>query len=231
MKCRTTMQCFRCYRYKVSFNHTCKLYTIPPLPHFNLLPSFDPHKDLHRKKRPQMQRPLNSSLLPSKMFLPEPKPHLPTRRLLSRPLDIPRRRIRPAEINPHIRFQTPLQPADIRTIHNAIPHGTEKPLEIRSAEISPRCQFREGIFGDTDAVEVDVCRGIKIQALREIGVDSQEFRAGAGIRGCVLGLGFKAAEKSLEPFEGAGVLADPDEFDSSEACWRVGAGTEMPDVF
>jgi len=35
----------------------------------------------------------------------------------------------------------------------------------------------------------------------------------------------------LEPFEGAGVFADPDEFYSSQSSWRVGAGAEVVDVF
>lgn len=214
-------ECFRCCRYKsVSFIIYAKIYTISP--HCNL-----PHSYARWIQTPSS--PKNAH--PSKMFLPESKPHLPTRRLLGRPLDIPCRGVRPAEINPHVRFQTPLQPTNICTIHDAIPHGTEQSLEIRSAEIRPGCQFREGISGDTDAVEVDVGGGVEIQALREVGVDSQELEARAGICGCVLGLGFEAAEKRLEPFKGARVFADPDELHSSEARRGVRARTEMPDVF
>lgn len=62
-------------------------------------------------------------------------------------------------------------------------------------------------------------------------MDSQELEARPGICGCVLGLGFEAAEKRLEPFKGARIFADPDEFDSSEARRGVGARAEMPDVF
>lgn len=98
----------------------------------------------------------------SEMLLPESKPHLSLGRLLRRPLDIPRRRIRPAEINPHVRLQTALQPANIRTVHDAIPHGSKQLREIRSAEIRSARELCEGILGDADAVEVNIGRGVDV---------------------------------------------------------------------
>lgn len=143
-----------------------------------------------KKIKKDGERRTLSSPQTSKMFLPKPKPHLPPRRLPRRPLNIPRRRIRPAEINPHIRLQTPLQPTNIRTIHDPIPHGAEQSPEIGTPEIRARAEFGEGVEGGADAVEVDVCGGVEVHFLGQVRVDSQEFRARAGMSGGGLGLVF-----------------------------------------
>lgn len=43
------------------------------------------------------------------------------------------------------------------------------------------------------------------------------------------GLRFQRGEQRLEPFERAGVLAHPDEFDTAETLWRVRAQTQVVD--
>lgn len=165
------------------------------------------------------------------MFLPKSKSHFLPIRLLSRPLNLLRRRIRPAEINPHVRLQTPLQPANIPPIHDPIPHRREKFLEIRSPKICSGLQLGERIFGRTNAVKVDVGRGVDIHLLSEVGVDAEELGAGTRIGGSVLGLLFEAAKEGLEPFEGGGVSADPDELNSAETRGRIRTGAQVPNVF
>lgn len=82
----------------------------------------------------------------------------------------------------------------------------------------------------TDAVELDVLDRVDIQALGQVGVYSQEFWGGCafGIGG---GLGFERGQEGLEPFEGGGVFADPDELYSPQSRGWVRSRTQVPDVF
>lgn len=164
------------------------------------------------------------------MFLPEAKPHLPPRRILGRPLDIPGGGVGPAEIHPDVRLQAALQPADVRAVHDAVAHGAEEAVEIGAAEIGAGAEFGERVLGGADAVEVDVGGGVNVHLLGEIGVDPQELRARARVSGRGLGLLLQAAEQRLEPFEARRVLADPDELDAAEAARRVRARAQVPDV-
>lgn len=217
-------------RRKMPHIHTHMTHAYAPINANALCRPTDTSKEEDKKQQQQKTEDGRRRNTQSKMFLPEPKPHLPTRRLLGRPLDIPSSRIRPAEIHPDVRLQTALQPADIRPVHDTIPHGAEEATEIRAAEIRARAEFGQGILGGADAVEVDVGGGVEIHFLREVGVNAEEFGPRARMRGGGLGLVFQAAEQSLEPFEGGGVLADPDEFDAAEAAGRVGPRAQVPDV-
>ena len=165
-----------------------------------------------------------------KVLLPKPKPHILGTNLLRRLPDLPRRGIRAAEIHADLRPQTAIQPADIAPIQDPIAHRAKQPFEIRSAEIRPAPEFGQRVMGGADAVELDVLDRVHVQALREVGVDAQEFR-GRGALGVGGRLGFEAGEERLEPFEGAGVLADPDEFQSPQSRRRVRSAAEVPDVF
>jgi len=61
-------------------------------------------------------------------------------------------------------------------------------------------------------------------------VDAEELRRTLRV-GCGGGLGFEAGEQRLEPFEGGGVLADPDELDAAQPGGRVGPAAQVPDAF
>lgn len=113
------------------------------------------------------------------MLLPKLEPHVPLGRLLGRLLNVPRRRIRPAEVDPNVRLQAALQPADVPPVQDPVPHGGEQAPEIGSPEVRPRPQLRERVLGRAHAVEVDVGRSVEVEPLREVGVDAQELRARA----------------------------------------------------
>lgn len=62
-------------------------------------------------------------------------------------------------------------------------------------------------------------------------MDAQELVVlAADAAGGFLALGFEGREEDLEPFEGRGVFADPDELDAAETGGRVRAVTHVPDV-
>ena len=62
-------------------------------------------------------------------------------------------------------------------------------------------------------------------------MDAQELVAVvAGGVGCLLALSFERRKENLEPFEGGGVFADPDEFDTAETGRWVWSVAHMPDV-
>ena len=168
------------------------------------------------------------------MLFPEPKPDiLPLGINIPRRLpDIPRRGIRSAEIDSDVGFQVPFQATHIAPVQDAILHRREQLLEVRAAKVRARLELREGIDVRADAVEVDVGGGVEVEALGEVGVDAEELGRGRRRRvGGFGALGFEAGEEGLEPFEGGGVFADPDELDAAETARRVGGRTEVPDVF
>lgn len=128
--------------------------------------------------------------------------------------------------------QLRVQAADIRPIAHAIPEGSEQFPKIGASEIGASAQLGEGIEGGADGVEVDIGGLVEIEALGEVSVDAEEFGGGAGEGGGGgEGLGFEGGEEGLEPFEGGGVFADPDELDAAEAARRVGPRAQVPDVF
>lgn len=164
------------------------------------------------------------------MLLPKRKVHVPRTHPPRRLPNIPRRRIRPTEIHPHLRPDTRIQPANIRPTQNPIPHRAKQPLEIRPPEVRPAPQLRQRIHRRAHAVELNVLDRVLVEALREVRVDAEELRRTLRV-GCGGGLGFEAGEQRLEPFEGGGVLADPDELDAAQPGGRVGPAAQVPDVF
>ena len=172
-----------------------------------------------------------------KMLLPKLKLHVPTRNFLTSTADLLRRSVRPTEIHPYVSFFPPLlfrplleAPAKVRAIVDALSHRREQLHEIRSSKIRPRGQSGERIFPLAYGVEIDISRVIGVELLREISMDAKEFRTGAGVRSRVQGLLFEAGKQHLEPLEGFGVLADPDEFNALEAHGRIRSCAEVEDV-
>lgn len=163
------------------------------------------------------------------MLLPKPEPDVPRIRLSDRQPDIPRGVVRAAKVDANVRFLA-FQAIHVAPVCDAVPHGAEQPFEVRSPEIGPAVQGRQRVELRAHAVEVDVCGRVDVQALGEVRVYAQELGTGAGASGCVHGLGFEGGKEGLEPFERAGVFADPDELHSSETAWRIRAGAEMPYV-
>lgn len=163
------------------------------------------------------------------MLLPEPKlDPLPTARLAS-PLDIPRRSIGPAEINPHIRSDfllalPRLHIPHVIPVHDAIPQRGEQLLEIRASKVGPAAELGEGVALGADAVEHDVVGLVDVHALGEVGVDAEEVAVVGE------GLVLEGGEQGVEPLEGGGVLADPDELDAAQAARRVVRVPDLPDV-
>jgi len=166
---------------------------------------------------------------PLKMLLPKRKLHIPRTHPLRRLPNLSRRRIRPTEIHAHLGPDRRIQPANIPAPEDPIPHRGKQPPEIRSSEVRPAAQLRQRIDRRAHAVELDVLDRVHVQALREVRVDAQEVGAAAARVG--RGLRFEAGEQCLEPFEGGGVLADPDELDAAQARGRVRPAAEVPDVF
>lgn len=153
------------------------------------------------------------------------------RRLSARLFDLPGGSVRPAEVDADVRPQGPLHAGDVRLIEDTLPHGHEQLVEVRSAEVGPAVQLRQRILGAADRVQHDVLRRVDVESLRQVGVDPEELEAlAARLAGRRLGLGFERGEQGLEPFEGAGVLADPDKLDAAEAPGRVGRVANVPNV-
>ena len=169
-----------------------------------------------------------------KVLLPKPKPHQIVVRPFTRRLDLPRRSRGPTEIHPHrgshLRTQLVLPDIHIALVHQPIPHGAEQALEVRPAVLRFRAQFREWIETVADGVEVDIRRGIRVDLLREVGVDAQKLGPAVCFGGARR-LGFEAAEQGLEPLEGFNGAGDPDELDALETFGRVGARADVVDVF
>lgn len=84
----------------------------------------------------------------------------------------------------------------------------------------------------TDRVEDDVLRGVHIQLLSQVGVDLQELETVAARKASsLIGLRLERREQSLEPLEGTGILANPDELDTAKTGRGVRAVAQMVDVF
>lgn len=128
-------------------------------------------------------------------------------------------------------FQVLLEPADVGAAGDAVPERGEQFPEIGAAEVGAGLQLGQGVEGGADAVEVDVGGLVHVEALGEVGVDAEEVRPGAGVGRRRQGLLFERGEERLEPSEGGGVFADPDEFHAAEAARRVRARAQVPDVF
>ena len=165
------------------------------------------------------------------MLLPELEAHIPRTNRLCRLPNIPRRAIRSTKVDAHLRLQVALQPTEIPARRDFIPHGGKQPLEVGSPEIGAGLELGEGIEGVADGVEGDVEGGVDVEFLGEVGVDAEEGFVCFFAVGVLGGLGFERGEQGLEPFEGGGVFANPDEFDALETFRGVGPGAEMPDVF
>ena len=166
------------------------------------------------------------------MLLPEAKAHVPVARLLARPADIPRGGVRPAEVDADIDALGGVQAGDVVAGAQAVAHAAEQGGELGAAEVGAALQLGEGVDGGADAVEVDVGLGVDVHALGEVGVDAQELGAvGEGVGGGGgLRLGLERGEQGLEPLEGGGVAADPDELDAAQAPGRVRPRAQVPDV-
>ena len=163
------------------------------------------------------------------MLLPKLKLNIPRRSRHSSTPNLPRSRIRPTEINPYLSSHRTLQPTHIRLIDEPIPHGSKETPKIRPPEIRPTPQLRQRIEALPHGVEVDIRRGVVIQPLREIRMDAQEFCTPLACGGGG-GLRFQRGEEGLEPFKRGSILADPDEFHTTQSLRRVRAGTQVPDV-
>ena len=167
---------------------------------------------------------------PSEMLLPKTKPHIPVTRLLARLPDIPRREVRPAEIHTHIHSFRGGQAVDVAAAAQAVAHAAEQLRKVGPAEVGAALELGEGVERGADAVEVDVSLGVGVHALGEVSVDAQEagpVRGGAGGR---LRLRLQRGQQGLEPLEGGGVLAHPDELHPPQPLRRVGQRPQVPDV-
>ena len=165
-----------------------------------------------------------------KVFLPESEPDIPRTRRFASSLDTPRCGTGTAEIHSDIRPQCTFETAHVSLIGETIAHSAKEALEIRTTKICSGLEFGEGIDLGANGVEVDVGGGVAVELLGEVCVDAKEFRPAGRCRGGC-GLCFEGGEECLEPFEGGGVFADPDELDTTETLGWVGSTAQVPDVF
>jgi hypothetical protein len=166
-----------------------------------------------------------------KMLLPKREVNIRRRNLLTRLLDPPSRLTRSTEVHTDIRPHRALQSTHIRAVHNTLTHPRQQAVEVGTPKVRASLQLGERIDVRADTVQHDVLRGIRVEALRKVGVDAQELGAGGTRNGSSLGgLCLERGQQSLEPLKASGVLADPDELDAAQALGRVWAVAEMPDV-
>lgn len=156
------------------------------------------------------------------MFLPELEPDVPGGHRLGRFTDLPGCRIRAAKVHSNLRRHGPVEARHVRLVAQPVTHRREEPVEVGPAKVRSTPELSERVDLLADGVEVDVGGGIVVEPLREVCVDAQKLDATlAG--GNAGGLGLERGQEGLEPFEGGGVFADPDELDPAETAGRVRA--------
>lgn len=146
------------------------------------------------------------------MFLPEFEPDVPGGCPLGRFTNLPGCRIRAAKVHSDLRRHGRMETRHVCLVMQPVSHCREEPIEVRPAEVCATAELSERVDLLTDGVEVDVGGSVLVEPLREVGVDAQELGtalAGGGAGG----LGLERGQKGLEPLEGGGVFADPDELD------------------
>lgn len=99
------------------------------------------------------------------VLLPELETHMPRRRKLGCIADIPRRRIRSAEVHPNLCRGRALQTTHVGLIMQTDTHGSEQAFEVRTTEIRLAFQFGERVKRLANGVEVDIRGSIIVQAL------------------------------------------------------------------
>lgn len=124
-----------------------------------------------------------------------------------------------------------LETAQVRPVEDAVAHGGKELCKVGPPKVGARLEFGEGVDLGTDRVEHDVLRGIHVELLREVGVDLEKLdTVAAGALCRLVRLRLERGQQRLEPFEGARVLADPDELDAAKAARRVGPVAQVPNV-
>lgn len=114
------------------------------------------------------------------MLFPKLELHLRATRPLTRILNRPCRHTWATEVHTHVGPHIRLQPRQIRTIQNPIPHPAKQPREIGPPKVRARFELRQRINRGANTVEHDVLRRVEIQLLRQVGVDAEELLAAAG---------------------------------------------------
>lgn len=165
------------------------------------------------------------------VLLPEPEAHLTAAGSLGRLLDVTSSSRGTAEINTDRRPHVALEAVEISPVLDTLAHALEDAAKVGTTKVCPRLELSQGINRAADRVEHNVLGGVHVELLGEIGVDLEELdAAGTGDAGGLGGLLLEGEEEGLEPLEGAGVLADPDELDTAETGGGVGAVAQVPDV-
>src|SRR5690625_4290827 len=124
---------------------------------------------------------------------------------------------RPAKVDADGCTHAPFQAVEVSPVKDAVAHGCEEPTEVGPAKVCARLELGKRIHVGADTVEDNVLSGVHVEALGKIGVDLEELNARrAGQTGRLVGLVLERRQKRLEPLEGAGVFADPDELDTTQ---------------
>lgn len=165
------------------------------------------------------------------MFLPEREVDLASGRLLGSSLDIACCSIGSTEVDTNVGLDSTLQTVQVGAVGDTISHALEEASEVGTSKVSSGLEFGERINIGTNTVQHDVVGSVVVELLGEVGVDLQELVTIATRKvGGFLRLSLERREEDLEPFEGGGVFANPDEFDTSETGWWVGTIAHVPDV-
>ena len=148
------------------------------------------------------------------MFLPKSKPDLLTRDRFRRILDVSGCSRWAAEVDAHVRPDARrVKARHIGMVKETVTHCSKESLEVGSAKVRTRLQLCQRIELHAHRVQVNIRRSVGVQSLREVYVDSEEFRPTHRCSGCSR-LVFETGEEGLEPFKGRCVPADPDELHS-----------------
>lgn len=116
-------------------------------------------------------------------------------------------------------------------VDDTVTHACEELSEVGAAKVGAGLELSKRVDISTNRVEDDVLRGIHIELLSKVGVNLQKFyTARAGDTSSLARLVLERREESLKPLERAGIFAHPDELDTTETGWWVGAVAQMPDV-
>lgn len=86
------------------------------------------------------------------------------------------------DVRPHVTFES----VQVRPIQDSFPHTGEQPSEIRTAEVGACLEFGKGVNIRANTVQDNVLRGIEIEFLGEVGVDSQKLAAVVARSACCL---------------------------------------------
>lgn len=135
------------------------------------------------------------------------------------------------EVYTHCRPCTALQAIQVRPIQDTIPHAREQLGEVGPTKVGARLQLGQRVAIGSHGVQNDVVCGVDVELLGQVRVNLQELDARASRHASRLGrLLLERGQQSLEPLEGGGVLADPEELDTAQTRGGVRAVAQMPNV-